>query len=676
MKICFVHEEYPEETNFGGISTYQKIMAEYYANHGDEVYVIARGHKNEQYIENNVNVIRVCADNDNNSIDSVKNFRMHISEVLLQLQTDKKIDIIETPDWGANTIYFEKYRKVPLIVRLHTPLKIWLAYNNNNFGKAKEFILEWEDAMIKNADAITSCSSLLKKMVVSQYNVKKEVIVIPNPYNSHDFKVDFNGDNRNLIFVGSLEERKGTILFAKVLNDILRYYPDICVYIIGKDTTRNIKNISTKKYMLEYIDLNFHSRIKFLGHLKNTEISNYLNKAYLAVFPSVFDNYPYVILEAMSCGKYIVCSDNVGCVDLLKQNNFIFKSGDAKDLRDKIFQALQMKEKYVNYKNISVVDEVCRPENVCELTRKVYLDTIACNSKKIIVQNEIISILNKVVDFDIINEFKKIPDNLANDVYFVDCDKGKYIIKKYIYNYDFDICNELYNIYDKNGVKCVKPINDSIILTENGKYNIFNYIEPVAGMINIKFINNIVNINRETTEKPNLILKCQKYFYFLKSLPYYGKVISDDVIYVIEKFNLIKDNELFGEQYLNHGDLSLNNMLFSNNDVYVIDFDETTITTKLYDFAVSFIKIFINDINLSYVSIVDFILKNAPDKSYTTQQYICTIKLYLCKVLLEKFYLYETGKIDLFSKIQLNDDYKRYVKILKIIERDGDNNHG
>lgn len=32
MRICFVHEEYPEETNFGGIATYQKLMAEYYAN--------------------------------------------------------------------------------------------------------------------------------------------------------------------------------------------------------------------------------------------------------------------------------------------------------------------------------------------------------------------------------------------------------------------------------------------------------------------------------------------------------------------------------------------------------------------------------------------------------------------------------------------------------------------
>ena len=30
MKICLVHEEYPEETNFGGIATYQKNNAEEY----------------------------------------------------------------------------------------------------------------------------------------------------------------------------------------------------------------------------------------------------------------------------------------------------------------------------------------------------------------------------------------------------------------------------------------------------------------------------------------------------------------------------------------------------------------------------------------------------------------------------------------------------------------------
>lgn len=124
MKICFVHEEYPEETNFGGIATYQKIMAEYYANNGDDVFVVTRGKHDRKYVENNVKIIRVSSENDVTNIDSVKNYRKKVAHVLFELQKNEKIDIIETPDWGANTIYFEPFRNVPLVVRLHTPLKI------------------------------------------------------------------------------------------------------------------------------------------------------------------------------------------------------------------------------------------------------------------------------------------------------------------------------------------------------------------------------------------------------------------------------------------------------------------------------------------------------------------------------------------------------------------------
>ena len=85
MKICFVHEEYPEETNFGGIATYQKIMAEYYANHGDMVHVITRGKQDRKYIENNVHIIRIASDNDANNIDSIRDYRRKVSKVLVEL---------------------------------------------------------------------------------------------------------------------------------------------------------------------------------------------------------------------------------------------------------------------------------------------------------------------------------------------------------------------------------------------------------------------------------------------------------------------------------------------------------------------------------------------------------------------------------------------------------------
>ena len=42
MKICLVHEEYPKETNFGGIATYQKILSRELSKLGHQVTVIKR----------------------------------------------------------------------------------------------------------------------------------------------------------------------------------------------------------------------------------------------------------------------------------------------------------------------------------------------------------------------------------------------------------------------------------------------------------------------------------------------------------------------------------------------------------------------------------------------------------------------------------------------------------
>lgn len=372
MKICFVHEEYPKETNFGGIATYQKLMAEYYANHGDEVIVIARGSKDCDYYENNVHVFRIKSENDNNSINSVTEYREKVSKILTKLQADNKIDIIETPDWGANTILFEKERKVPLVVRLHTPLKIWLKYNNNDFGAAKDLILKWEDEMLNKADSLTSCSQLLKDMVIDDYDINKEITVIPNPCNIKDFKNNTIEENNNMIFVGSLEERKGTIILAEALNKVFKEVANAKIYLVGKDTIRNNENISTKEYMLKIVDEEYHNRMIFTGQIDNDQVNKYLNLASLAIFPSIFDNYPYVVLEAMSAGKNIVISNNIGCVDILGKNNYIFESGNSNDLANKILDFYNQEHEYINKDNIKNVDLECHPDKICKEMKEIY----------------------------------------------------------------------------------------------------------------------------------------------------------------------------------------------------------------------------------------------------------------------------------------------------------------
>ena len=133
MRICLVHEEYPEETNFGGIATYQKRLAEEYVRQGHTVYVIARAlQKDQHYVENGVDITRIFVEQTTDQIYNYVEYRRRVAIELKKLQDKKLIDIIEVPDWGAESILFEEDRKVPLVVRLHTPLLVWLKFNKNN----------------------------------------------------------------------------------------------------------------------------------------------------------------------------------------------------------------------------------------------------------------------------------------------------------------------------------------------------------------------------------------------------------------------------------------------------------------------------------------------------------------------------------------------------------------
>ena len=138
---------------------------------------MCRGIKRDsKYIENGVNVIRIFVENSGDQVKDYIEYRERVSNVLCKLQSENKIDIIEVPDWGAETIFFEQERKVPVVVRLHTPLKVWLKYNKNNFGKVKNLMLKWETKMLNSADMVTCCSNILKHIIVKEFKIHEETI--------------------------------------------------------------------------------------------------------------------------------------------------------------------------------------------------------------------------------------------------------------------------------------------------------------------------------------------------------------------------------------------------------------------------------------------------------------------------------------------------------------------
>lgn len=677
MKICFVHEEYPEETNFGGIATYQKIMAEELVKQNNEVYVICRGLKKDTfYTENGVKIYRVYVKNSIFKIFNYVLYRIKVAKILYKLQKSNEIDIIEVPDWGAETVFFEKLRKIPLVVRLHTPLKIWLNYNKNDFGNIKKIMLYWENKMLQSASLITCCSNVLKDIVVENYKINKdEIIVTPNPANIVNFyrNEEIVKENK-LLFVGSLEERKGVLVLSKALNIIFDKYPDLKIDIIGKDTTRNYKNISSKKLIYEIVDYKYHNNLNFCGQLTNTKINNYLNTSRVAIFPSLFDNFPYVVLEAMMTGIHIVGSSNSGMVEMLNNRASIYNVGDYNDLANKIIQKYEISFKQeIDEKNIDRVKSIYNSYKIITDMTKLYESTI----NKYIIQNttkkELQDVLKLYTNEKIIS-YKKQNGGVSNIVYKIKTPNNIYILKKYLYNYNFNLSNKLYQKFENYEIKVIKPLNRNVINYNGVNYNIFQYIKDSSNSIkknkiDLTYLTKLVVCDRKTDELPTILDKCIKYYNYLKDKNIYSNLNNYDIKYVCNIFEKLKDMDFLNERYLNHGDISLNNIILNHKNIYLIDFDEVTISTPLYDFAVISIKNFVKKGSLNinkYKNLMNEVLISY--NNYSKKDFNNITKFYLCKILLEKFYYHELQIIDLYSKEQKKDNYKLYLSLLRKLD--------
>ena len=385
MKICLVHEEYPEETNFGGIATYQKLMGKYLKQLGHEVTIITRSLiKNHEYYENGIRVIRILWEKDKNKIKDYKLYRKKVAKKIKELVKNNEIDVIETPDWGAETTEYFDNRKIPIVVKLHTPLCIWQIYNKSGLEKnLNKLMLKWEKHIIMNADTVISCSHLLLEKLEKQYSDLdySKIKIVPNPYNNKICLNHYEHNSNIKLYVGSLEQRKGVDVLAKAITEFLKNCDKNAIFrFIGKDTDRNDKHISMIDYIKDIVPKEFHKNLEFIGHVKNSELEKYYAEAKIGVIPSTFDNLPYVAQEMLLTGLPIVASDNTGVKEMIEDNisGILFKNLDFQDLSKKLIDL------YDNDKKRNLISKNARkhiikihdPLKIVQTMEKIYKEAI------------------------------------------------------------------------------------------------------------------------------------------------------------------------------------------------------------------------------------------------------------------------------------------------------------
>jgi glycogen(starch) synthase len=350
MHICLVHEEYPIAPDCGGIATYHKNIALGFHELGHQVTVICRAHQEARtYVEDGISVHRIRPQTGADEFETARRYRMHVMEMLLDFEKKEGIDIVESPEWGAETVFYHQYRSVPLVIRLHTPLVIWAIHNQcSAYTSIHQVMLAWEKQVIESADLVTSCTEAVKREVQSEMALaRNDIHVIPNPADLKNFyPAGPHQDSRIILYCGSLQMRKGVHVLARAIPIVLDKASDAEFVFAGRDTKINDQQISMKEYIYSLIPPEYHKSLRFYGDIDHDKLNAIYNQARIAVFPSLYENFPNVVLEAMAVGLPIVGSTSGGMPEMLDEgySGQLYTPPDHQELAEKILRFWEDRE--------------------------------------------------------------------------------------------------------------------------------------------------------------------------------------------------------------------------------------------------------------------------------------------------------------------------------------------
>jgi rhamnosyl/mannosyltransferase len=155
--------------------------------------------------------------------------------------------------------------------------------------------------------------------------------------NNARIKLKLPLDKTILVNIASLEAYKGQKYLIEAMKKVLVIRQDIMLYIVGQGSLENSLQSLINKYGLQ------DNVILAGGNKPRTEIALWMNACDLFVLPSLSESFGIVQIEAMACGKPIICTDLPSGVPWVNQHGvtgLVVKPGDVADLQNGIKQLI------------------------------------------------------------------------------------------------------------------------------------------------------------------------------------------------------------------------------------------------------------------------------------------------------------------------------------------------
>jgi glycosyltransferase involved in cell wall biosynthesis len=190
------------------------------------------------------------------------------------------------------------------------------------------------------ADAVLPVSRALQEGIQS-YHIEANWHIVPNSVDTELFhpRVFLHKDKIYLLFVGGLTPVKGLPVLFQALS-LLSYRNDWQLEIVGDGP-------ESESYKAQVQILGLSDRIMFHGVKTKKEISSIMRQADLFVLPSLWDNMPCVLVEAMASGLPVVSTQTGGIPEIVSaETGLLAPPGDEKGLAETLNLAFDQIDRF------------------------------------------------------------------------------------------------------------------------------------------------------------------------------------------------------------------------------------------------------------------------------------------------------------------------------------------
>ncbi len=248
-----------------------------------------------------------------------------ISRVISHFKPDAIISYIDGPNMATCLLKALGLKSTIIVSERAVLQKI------NAHQKRKFFLYRWADYIVSNAqeqtDLINRNFPSLRNKTVTIRNFVDATVFIPS-----DVTKDTN--DIQMLVVGRLAPQKNIIRFMQAIKNVQNSGIPLYVKWVGGQS--HGKREFVEEMMSKYKEMSFGDTFKFIP--PTNDILTEYQACDVFCLPSLFEGFPNVVCEAMSCGKPILCSDvNDNAVIVHdKENGFLFDPKSVDDMAEKI----------------------------------------------------------------------------------------------------------------------------------------------------------------------------------------------------------------------------------------------------------------------------------------------------------------------------------------------------